>query len=129
MQRLHDVFIFFIDLIGQLIVLLAGIALFGFLWGVLKYIVNGAKPEKRAEGKKFILYGLLSLLVITSLWGFVLMLQRTFGFAETPFGDDGRLTPSGENFDIPFPDPTLDNPYDGIPDPLINPDFSNQVVS
>jgi len=99
MQNLQDVFKFLIELMGQIGVLLVGVALLGFLWGVLKYIANGANPSARQEGRKFMLYGLLSLLVMVSLWGFVGLLSRTVGIKNsgdflTPIDNSGDFDPS-----------------------------------
>lgn len=59
------------------IIIIVSLALLAFLWGVLKYFFYSTSPEKRKESSKFITYGLLSLLVITSVWGFVNILAKT----------------------------------------------------
>jgi hypothetical protein len=41
-----------------------------FLWGVMKFI-RASDTTKKEEGKKFIMYGLLGLFVMTSLWGII----------------------------------------------------------
>ena len=48
------------------------------------YIVWGAftmirSEEKREEGKKVVLYGIIGLFVMVSIWGFVNILTNTFG--------------------------------------------------
>jgi hypothetical protein len=47
------------------------------------YIVIGAfklmNEEKREEGKKTVYYGIIALFVMMSIWGFVNILNSTFG--------------------------------------------------
>jgi hypothetical protein len=52
------------------------------------YIVWGAftmirSEEKREEGKKVILYGVIGLFAMVSIWGFVNILTKTFGTNDT----------------------------------------------
>lgn len=92
-DNLQDIFRYVIDLMNQLGLFLIGLALLGFLWGVFNYIFHGKNPDKRREGNAFMIYGLLSLFVITSFWGLVIILQETFGIGslrgqDNPFGAD-----------------------------------------
>lgn len=79
MQKIEDIFEYLIGILDNLVYLLIGLALLGFLWGVFKYIKSANDPKALDEAKKYIVYGLLSLLIITSLWSFVFLLGRTFG--------------------------------------------------
>lgn len=45
------------------------IAFFIILIGILNYIKEGANEEKRAEARKFIIWGIVSLFVMLSIWG------------------------------------------------------------
>ncbi len=64
---------------GNLVQLLITLALFGFLWGVLQYFRQASSPEGRSSSIKYMSYGLFSLFVITSVWGFVYLLGGTLG--------------------------------------------------
>ncbi|MDD4988816.1 MAG: hypothetical protein PHV42_00105 [Candidatus Pacebacteria bacterium] len=57
--------------LGLLIPLLVGLAVVGFLYGVLRYIYSGGDEEKRKEGVRFMTYGIVGLAVITTLWALV----------------------------------------------------------
>jgi bacteriorhodopsin len=59
------------------------------IYNVFKYLVAGS-PDDRAEGGKSILFGVIALFVMFSIWGFVYLLRNTF-----KFGNDGR-TPQEE---------------------------------
>lgn len=65
--------------------LLISISVIVFIIGVIKYISNGDDSTKREEGRNFIIYGLVGLFVIVSVWGLVGVLQGTFGLGNTPF--------------------------------------------
>lgn len=53
-----------------------------FVWGVVNYFfLNGENDTKREEGRQFILWGIIGLVVIFSVWGFVGILLSTLGIA------------------------------------------------
>ncbi|KKW41881.1 hypothetical protein A3I46_02255 [Candidatus Kaiserbacteria bacterium RIFCSPLOWO2_02_FULL_54_13] len=53
-----------------------------FVWGVMRYFfVNGGEEAKRAEGRQFVLWGILAMAVLLSVWGLVNMLLSTLGIA------------------------------------------------
>ncbi|MCX6787460.1 MAG: hypothetical protein NTY93_03000 [Candidatus Kaiserbacteria bacterium] len=54
-----------------------------FIWGVVKYFFfnNGGDTEKMKEGRDFIIWGILGLVVLFSVWGFVNLLLSTLGIA------------------------------------------------
>lgn len=53
-----------------------------FVWGVVNYFFfNSADEAKRAEGRSFILWGLLGIVLLFSVWGFVRLLLSTLGIA------------------------------------------------
>ena len=86
MQRINN----FKDLVGVLfgylqsiVPLLLGVAVVGFLYGVVKYVYSGGDEEKRKEGIKFITYGIVGIAVIVGMWGLVQIITNSFGL---PFG-------------------------------------------
>ncbi|MDO8566633.1 MAG: hypothetical protein Q7R58_00580 [bacterium] len=53
-----------------------------FVWGVVDYFfLSGGDETKRTEGKQFALWGILGMVVLLSVWGFVNLLLSTLGFA------------------------------------------------
>ncbi len=82
------------NILKPLVPLIVTLALVYFLWGASKYILHGGDETKRAEGQKMMIYGVIALFVMVSVWGFVLVLQNTF------FG--GGL-PTGPYFPTPGP--------------------------
>jgi Type IV secretion system pilin len=66
----------FIDIIQYVIPLIFSIALVAFLWGIFQYFFSGA--EKKEEAKDFLLYGIIGLFIMISVWGLVKILTSTF---------------------------------------------------
>lgn len=58
-----------------------------FIWGVITYVTAGDE-EKRKEGRQRMIYGIIGLFVIISIWGLVGVLATTFGI-----GPGGTLGP------------------------------------
>lgn len=53
-----------------------------FVWGVVNYFfLHGSDETKRAEGRQFVLWGLIGMVVLFSVWGFVNIMLSTLGIA------------------------------------------------
>lgn len=59
-----------------------------FIWGVIKYMTADEDTKKRQEGTRFMIWGIVGLFVMVSVWGLVNILTGTFQL---------------ENTTIPFP--------------------------
>ena len=66
-------------LIDSLIGILVSLGLLFFVYHVFRYVTSGADPTKKAEASRYMLYGIFSLLVMVSVWGFVNLLTETTG--------------------------------------------------
>lgn len=80
METFKSVICLVSDYIFYIIPVLISIALIIFLAGVVKYIAYGGNDEKRAEGAKFMMYGIIGLAVMVSVWGLVRIVTGTFGW-------------------------------------------------
>ena len=64
-----------------LVPLIFALAFIVFIWGIFQYfIAGGADEEKRKEGKKFALYGIIGFFIMISIWGIVNLLVNSTGF-------------------------------------------------
>jgi len=80
-KTVADFFNFFTCLISRSIVpLLITAGTVVFIYGVVQYIAGANDQTKREEGRKFILWGIIGLFVIISVWGLVGLLSNTFQF-------------------------------------------------
>src|SRR3989344_630754 len=64
--------------INQLIPFIISIGLLVFLIGVVQYVSAGGDEEKRTAARGMIIFGIIALFVMVSVWGFVNILGRTF---------------------------------------------------
>jgi len=70
------------NIIASLVPILIGIAVLYFLWGVLKYVV-AKDPESQKEARSIMIYGIIVLFVMVSIWGLVGVLARTVGISNS----------------------------------------------
>lgn len=66
-------------IINVVIPLLIAVAVVLFLYGVVKFITSGGDEEKRKEARSFMLYGIIGIFVMVSVWGLVGILSDTLG--------------------------------------------------
>lgn len=90
-----------IDIVDALIKLVIGIALVGFLWGVVRVLFSGEDKQLKTEGRSYMLYGILTLFVMTSLWAIVYLVKdfiREDAYGDVDSGlDEGIITPEEAN--------------------------------
>jgi len=96
-SNLFELIALFIRILGALIPLLIGLALVWFLWGAAKFILNADDKFEREEGSKRMLWGIIALFVMVSVWGLVGILAQTFGV--------DTILPLFPGRDIPPPPP------------------------
>ena len=66
-------------LIKLVVPFLFTLATVAFIWGIIQYFLNAENEEKRKKGKNFMIWGIISLFVMISMWGLVGVLTNTFG--------------------------------------------------
>jgi len=94
--NLNDLVGYLKGTINSLIPLLFGIALVVFIWGVIKYM-NADGPVKMAEARNYIIFSILAITVMLSVWGIALVIKNTFfGNANSPL-DSSSSNTSGLN--------------------------------
>jgi uncharacterized membrane protein YidH (DUF202 family) len=62
----------------SVIPLIFSLAIVCFVWGVVQYVINADSEEKRAKGRSFMIWGIVALAVMVSIWGLVRILSGTF---------------------------------------------------
>ena len=65
-------------IINIITIIVVALALLFFLWGLALYIFSGP-GEKRDEGRQTMVWGVVALFVMVSVWGLVRVLSNTFG--------------------------------------------------
>lgn len=76
----------FVQVLNYVSIVLFSASLVVFMYGVFTLMFyGGADPESRSKGKKFMMWGIVSLFVMTSVWGLVNVLKSSV------FGSTGAL--------------------------------------
>jgi hypothetical protein len=68
---------------SAVIPLLFAVALVIFIYGVVQYVINADNSEKRKEGSQYMIWGIIGLFVMISVWGLVGVLSNTFTLNNT----------------------------------------------
>src|SRR3989344_8302108 len=80
-SQILELFSYWLVVIATIVI---AIGLITFLWGVVQYITAGADEEKRGAARNMMLYGIIGLFVMVSVWGLVYFLGTLLGI--TPGG-------------------------------------------
>ena len=68
----------FSDLIQSLILLVFALTFIVFMWGIIKgWVIKGGEGEGVEDGKKVLFAGIVALVVMSSVWGIVYILQTS----------------------------------------------------
>jgi hypothetical protein len=65
--------------IDVLVPVLVALALALFIWGLVIFITQSDNDQGRAAGKQKMIWGIIALFVIVSVWGLVNLLQQLTG--------------------------------------------------
>ena len=79
-------------LLDQLVVLLIALAVVWFIWNVIRYTMSDDE-EKKGQAKSQMIWGVIAIAVIVSIWGLVAILQGIFGVNTQGAGDVQNLLP------------------------------------
>lgn len=77
-ENADDIFSLVEDILGKLAPMLIAIAVIVLLVAIINYIRAGEDEEKRGKAKNMMIYGIIGLFVMVSLWGLVAILSGTF---------------------------------------------------
>ena len=67
------------NVINLIIPFLVGLAVLVIIYGVFGFISNAADEEARASAKQFIIWGIIGVFIMLSVWGLVTILKNSFG--------------------------------------------------
>lgn len=73
----------FIDNLGgwvnNLLPIFVGLALLYFFYGIVLFLTSGGESDKKADAKDKILWGVIAMFVMVSIWGLVAFIGGVFG--------------------------------------------------
>jgi hypothetical protein len=67
------------NIVNPLILLMVGVAIIFFLWGVFEFIRNADSSEERKKGGEHMLYGALGLFIMSTAYGILNLILGTIG--------------------------------------------------
>lgn len=79
-------------IVEVLIPIVFGLGVLAFFWGLVRYLF--AADHDKEQAKKTMLWGIVAIFVMASVWGLVRFIQSTFGVT----GDNSAISP---NVDLP----------------------------
>jgi len=82
----------FKGLINTALPIVMGLALLGFFWGLAMFVFNAHDPEKHAEGRSIMIWGVVALFVMVAVWGLVSFIGTAVGI--TPGTQGSFPTPT-----------------------------------
>jgi len=65
-------------ILSAVVPLLITVALIVFIWGLIQYLLKVGDEEQRRQGVQLMLWGVIAIFVMSSVWGLVALLQNTF---------------------------------------------------
>jgi hypothetical protein len=66
-------------IVNPLIILLFGLALVYFLWGLVEFLSNQENEEKKTAGKQHMLWGIIGITIMLGVWTILNIIINTFG--------------------------------------------------
>lgn len=77
--KFQDLLCYFTRIINDSVIpLIFSLALVMFVWGVVQYVINSSEEAKKEKGRQFMIWGIIALAVMISVWGLVGILSSTF---------------------------------------------------
>lgn len=77
-RNIPELFTYLICILDYAVPFLISLALVLFLIGVVRFVAAGDNEEKRQGGRDLMIFGIIALFVMVSVWGFVNILSNTF---------------------------------------------------
>ena len=66
-------------ILNKIIPLFVALAIIFFFWGLVQFLRSAGNKEKHEEGKNHMIYGVIAIAVMISLFGLITWLQNTLG--------------------------------------------------
>lgn len=84
-----------LGIMNTFIYLIFALTILVLIWGILRaWVIGGGDSHKVEDGKKLVLIGIITLVIMTSLWGILQVLQTTLMGRSGPTNTTD--TPQGE---------------------------------
>ena len=78
-------------ILDRAIPVVVGLALVVFLFGLLKFLASAGNEDAQTDGRRFMVYGVVTLFVMISVWGLVGAINQLSGIEQGGSGQLPRL--------------------------------------
>lgn len=83
-------------IINPIIRILFAIAFIYFVWGIIQYTINRDSVNAKNQGRDHIMWGLIGLAIMTSVFFIIRIVTKTFGL------DEVQVNPSNNTINVEF---------------------------
>lgn len=77
-QTLGNMLQKFTMIINALMPFIVALAVLFFMWGVFQFVKSSGNEDDVTEGRNRMIYGIIAIFVMVSVWGLVNLLDNTF---------------------------------------------------
>lgn len=88
-NNLNDIFTFIKNILNTVLPLIIAAAVVYFVWGMFQVFL-ASDEEKKDKAKNTVIYGVIAIFVMISVWGLVNILYNTFGLSNVNRGGDAQ---------------------------------------
>lgn len=85
-------------IISPLILLVFAAGFFFFMWGLVKFLWNSREGEINDDGKNHMLWGIVGMFLMVSVWAILNILLSTFGIDPNTATDTSSFQPPNISF-------------------------------
>ncbi len=82
-----------LNLIQIALPVLVSLALLSFFWGLAQFILHSGSEEAHEAGRNIMIWGIIALTVIVSVWGLVCVVGSAFGVRACGVGSSRYVPP------------------------------------
>ena len=82
-EGIRGIIIYFQSFIQEAIALIIGLTLVVFIWGIFKLIFAKENSKEREQARGYIVWGIIALAVMVSVWGLVNLLTSSLALHNT----------------------------------------------
>lgn len=69
-------------LVNLALPIVVGLALLAFFWGLVQFILSQGDESKKTDAKKTMLWGVVALFVMVTVWGLVRFISTSLGIEQ-----------------------------------------------
>jgi len=70
------------NLVNTALPIVVGLALLAFFWGLVRFIFAAGEEDKRKEARSMMIYSIIALFVMVSVWGLVGFVGQALGVGQ-----------------------------------------------